>query len=341
MKIKVSAVLFFVISCFHAQEITDKDAFKKCGKENSKKICLSDKDADGTLFYLDQCPETAGSAENNGCPWPDKDGDGVRDKDDLCPDLIGEIENNGCPWYDYDGDGVLDKDDACPADFGYASDDPYKNGCMKEDCKKLYEEAQIILKKFQEESKFADYDKLQDKIINDINLKLLKEDNVVIFFKNQMVTCGTTTGKNYYCPSYYDRETPVYSTEDFWNDKAVTKIYDALPKNIIFGINREGEGSGLQYEKDLILNEVSKPVKILDKNKIEKEAVLYPKLKNSQIKINKYNSLFIKILKNDFENKIKVMVLYTNADNKYGEKYIIIYQYVNNQWTTIETKKEN
>lgn len=340
MKIIVSAVLFFVISCFHAQEIKDQDAFKKCRKENSRKICLSDKDADGILFYLDQCPETSGPVENHGCPWPDKDGDGVRDNIDICPDLIGEVENNGCPWSDFDGDSILDKDDACPADFGYASDDPHKNGCMKQDCRKLYEESMIRLKKFQEESKLVDYNGLQDKIINDINLKLLKEDNVIIFNKNQMFTCGTT-GRDYYCPAYYDYETPVYSTNDFWNDIAVAKIYDKLPKNIIFATNNEGEGSGIEYEKDRILNEVSKPVKILDRYNNEKEAIVYPKLKNSQVKINQYNSLFIKILKNDFDNKIKVMVLYKNADNSYSEKYLITYQYIGNQWTTIETKKEN
>lgn len=340
MKIKVSLVLLFVISCFHTQEITDKDAFEKCRKENSKKICLSDKDEDSVLFYLDQCPEKTGSQENKGCPWPDRDSDGVIDKDDLCPDLSGEKDNNGCPWTDFDGDGVLDKDDPCPADFGYASDDPLKNGCMKEDCTKKYEEGQARLKKFQEESKLVDYDKLQDKIINNLNLKLLKEENIVVFNRNQMLTCGTITRKNYYCPAYYDYETPVYSTEHFWNDKAVEKIYDKLPKNIIFASNYEGLGSGAEYEKDPILNRNNKQVRILDQYKVEHETILYPKLKNIQTKINKYSSLFIKILKNDFENKIKVMVVYKNTDDHFGEKYMITYQYLDNQWKTIETNKD-
>jgi len=46
---------------------------------------------------LDKCPNEAGPAENDGCPWPDRDGDGVLDKDDQCPDVPGTVANNGCP----------------------------------------------------------------------------------------------------------------------------------------------------------------------------------------------------------------------------------------------------
>ncbi len=73
-----------------------------------------DKDGDGVLDKVDECPETAGPEENYGCPWPDTDGDTVLDKDDKCPEEAGEVDNNGCPWPDTDGDGLLDKDDNCP-----------------------------------------------------------------------------------------------------------------------------------------------------------------------------------------------------------------------------------
>ena len=104
----------FVILYTNAQEISDKEALKKCRKQFSKKICLSDDDKDGLSFYLDKCPKESGVAKNNGCKWPDSDGDGILDKDDACPSVAGPLENNGCPWPDIDGDGVLDKDDACP-----------------------------------------------------------------------------------------------------------------------------------------------------------------------------------------------------------------------------------
>ncbi|MBP2832761.1 OmpA family protein [Aquimarina sp. U1-2] len=73
-----------------------------------------DKDGDGVLDKVDECPETAGPEANYGCPWPDTDGDTVLDKDDQCPEEAGEVDNNGCPWPDTDQDGLLDKDDSCP-----------------------------------------------------------------------------------------------------------------------------------------------------------------------------------------------------------------------------------
>ncbi len=84
-----------------------------------------DKDGDGVLDKMDDCPQESGPIENNGCPWPDTDGDEVWDKDDNCPQEVGEIENNGCPWIDTDGDSILDKDDKCPEEAG----DAENNGC--------------------------------------------------------------------------------------------------------------------------------------------------------------------------------------------------------------------
>ena len=82
-----------------------------------------DSDGDGIKDSEDSCPNTAGLAEFNGCP--DSDGDGVADPQDGCPNEVGPKENNGCPWPDSDGDGLLDKDDNCPNEAGPASN----NGC--------------------------------------------------------------------------------------------------------------------------------------------------------------------------------------------------------------------
>lgn len=77
-----------------------------------------DTDGDGILDKEDQCPDVAGPAENNGCPWKDTDGDTILDKDDKCPEVAGPVGNKGCPWADTDKDGVLDKEDNCPAVAG-------------------------------------------------------------------------------------------------------------------------------------------------------------------------------------------------------------------------------
>ncbi|WP_062055342.1 DUF5723 family protein [Aquimarina longa] len=103
-----------------------------------------DTDGDTILDKDDQCPEEAGEVENKGCPWPDTDGDTILDKDDDCPQIAGPIENKGCPWPDTDGDSVLDKDDNCPNIVGTVAN----NGCPEvtaEVQKTLNEYAKTIL----------------------------------------------------------------------------------------------------------------------------------------------------------------------------------------------------
>jgi hypothetical protein len=123
---KMFLLLFLFLSVyFQAQVIENKEAFRKCRKDFSKKTCLSDEDGDGFLFYLDKCPKEAGEKDNLGCPWSDSDGDSLIDKYDECPTVMGAPENNGCPWPDHDHDGLPDKDDSCPMVPGLKSN----NGC--------------------------------------------------------------------------------------------------------------------------------------------------------------------------------------------------------------------
>ena len=69
-----------------------------------------DSDGDGITDQKDNCSETPGIPEFNGCP--DTDGDGIQDAEDDCPEVPEISELNGCP--DRDGDGVKDQDDKCP-----------------------------------------------------------------------------------------------------------------------------------------------------------------------------------------------------------------------------------
>ncbi len=84
-----------------------------------------DTDGDGIYDNEDECPETPGLPEFNGCP--DTDGDGIEDRNDACPDVPGLAEFNGCP--DTDGDGIPDNQDACPTVPGIAA----LNGCPDAD----------------------------------------------------------------------------------------------------------------------------------------------------------------------------------------------------------------
>ncbi len=84
-----------------------------------------DTDGDGIYDQDDECPETPGLPEFNGCP--DTDGDGIEDRNDACVNTPGVAEFNGCA--DTDGDGIADPQDACPNTPGIAA----LNGCPDSD----------------------------------------------------------------------------------------------------------------------------------------------------------------------------------------------------------------
>lgn len=231
MKLYYTFFFIFVFLCCSSQEITDKESLKKCKKEFSKKICLSDEDGDGILFYLDHCPKDAGSAENNGCPWPDIDGDGVIDKDDTCPSVAGPQENKGCPWSDIDGDGIFDKDDACPTISGV----PEEQGCPKKNIYQSHrysqEELEEVKNKFLDKTKNINFGKLADLIFSKIDLKGYKSKMITLEIASfsQMAGCGQD--RTDYSPTNLRVN---LASELFWNENNFKKFVNKFPSKIIF-----------------------------------------------------------------------------------------------------------
>ncbi|GAA4277339.1 OmpA family protein [Aquimarina mytili] len=141
---------------------------EKAGPEENFGCPWPDTDGDTVLDKDDKCPEEAGEVDNNGCPWPDTDGDSLLDKDDNCPDVAGPVENQGCPWPDRDSDGVLDKDDNCPDVAGTVAN----NGCpevTEEVQKTLNEYAKTILFDSGKSSIKAESDQVLKDIISILN----------------------------------------------------------------------------------------------------------------------------------------------------------------------------
>ncbi|RMD72327.1 MAG: OmpA family protein [Bacteroidetes bacterium] len=93
-----------------AANADDFDWYTFTGVHLSIDIGPPDFDADGVPDRKDECPQTRGPAELNGCP--DSDGDGIANIHDPCPRQPGLPEHRGCP--DTDGDGFADPDDHCP-----------------------------------------------------------------------------------------------------------------------------------------------------------------------------------------------------------------------------------
>ncbi|HCP45289.1 MAG TPA: hypothetical protein DIU15_04575 [Deltaproteobacteria bacterium] len=102
---------------------------------------IRDKDKDGILDAVDECPEAAedmdGFEDSDGCPDPDNDMDTVLDGDDACPDVPEDRDewedDDGCPEEDNDEDGLLDADDTCPDDAEDVDGFEDEDGCPETD----------------------------------------------------------------------------------------------------------------------------------------------------------------------------------------------------------------
>ncbi|MBL4688959.1 MAG: OmpA family protein [Nannocystaceae bacterium] len=84
-----------------------------------------DRDNDGLLNEVDECPDDAGLAPT-GCP--DSDGDSFIDRVDACPEVPG-VAPDGCPMKDTDNDTIADLHDQCvfqPETFNNNADE---DGC--------------------------------------------------------------------------------------------------------------------------------------------------------------------------------------------------------------------
>lgn len=126
---------FLLLSCSqnpHVDVSTPPESAKATTPivEAQDKSPTGDRDRDGVPDSADKCPDTAGPADNNGCPLDkdqDYDGDGVLDTDDRCPAEPGPASSDGCPQAqgDRDRDFVPDHDDSCPDVPGQV----YNDGC--------------------------------------------------------------------------------------------------------------------------------------------------------------------------------------------------------------------
>ena len=102
---------------------------------------VSDRDHDGIVDDIDQCPEVPedkdGFKDADGCPDDDNDADGIADKVDHCPDIAedkdGFEDADGCPEDDNDKDGIKDKTDKCPDDPEDKDNFEDEDGCPEPD----------------------------------------------------------------------------------------------------------------------------------------------------------------------------------------------------------------
>ncbi len=135
LQVKLGDESFIIINSQYRLAITEKSAFHLyhsvgiTGPITTRKVepvkeveipvmVPADRDGDGILDNVDECPDQAGPASLNGCP--DRDGDNIADKNDNCPDVAGLAKYKGCPIPDTDKDGINDEEDKCPTVPGVA-----------------------------------------------------------------------------------------------------------------------------------------------------------------------------------------------------------------------------
>jgi outer membrane protein OmpA-like peptidoglycan-associated protein len=98
---------------------------------------VGDRDGDGILDNVDQCPDDVEDRDQfedeNGCPDLDNDQDGVPDATDQCPaeaeDRDTFEDENGCPDPDNDQDSIPDATDECPNEAEDVDQFEDENGC--------------------------------------------------------------------------------------------------------------------------------------------------------------------------------------------------------------------
>jgi len=113
---------------------------------------IGDRDHDGLLDNVDECPDEPEDADDfqdeDGCPDPDNDGDGILDEPDQCPlepeDMDGWFDDDGCPDPDNDGDGFLDGDDQCPDEAEVVNGVEDEDGCPDEGLIELVDDRIVL-----------------------------------------------------------------------------------------------------------------------------------------------------------------------------------------------------
>ncbi|MFC6266766.1 thrombospondin type 3 repeat-containing protein [Frigoriflavimonas asaccharolytica] len=321
MKTHLSLLFLFTLIFCNSQQITDKDALKNCRKEFNKKTCLSDKDEDGVLHYLDQCPYDAGPIENNGCPWPDTDGDFLIDKDDACPIVAGPLENNGCPWPDTDNDGILDKDDACPTVVGLKDN----NGCPdpRIKCLEITKSDSISFKNFKLKNNnlSKNYEGLADLIVQ----KISEEKDFGLIY----IELFETEPSCYYQPSgsvLQCRSTLKSNKYDFLISKLFSKYtFENLKNNVLLPITTSKFNLASEEKMNNYLDMSKEQYIYFIKNYEGYKIQIKGSKTNKSSKSLKLNASFVE------ENPYDVILDLNNK--KYN------YKFVNNQWKLVITEK--
>jgi len=223
--------------------------------------------------------------------------------------------------------------------FGQKKDTIYR----EPDCIKFHQAEKEKFDSLKNDFQNIDFSKLDKLIIDNINYKKFKKNNIVIYVLKIRTICGNEIDFSK-CRSDYNFKNNFYNENIFWDSNSVIYFRDKLKKNLIPAIFFYGFGGRSdKYFSKKIDNLFEYNLTSFKVKDLKKENLNFFKQNNKEYVFIKYRKLPFDLIKSDkiyidfknFLNKIVQIEIYYNEE---VIPQILRFQYVNNNWEVLESK---
>ena len=203
----------------------------------------------------------------------------------------------------------------------------------KKDCTEIFRAEKLRFDSLTKDFTTVDFTDLNVKIIKNINKKKFKSQNVIIYLQKQEVGCGSEIDFNN-CYSHYNFKNNFYNENNFWDKNSIISLGKYLKLNLIpsifyFGYTERRD----EYFRDKLTK--FETLEIKKWNDKGKEYIYFP-FNEFPVSINNSDKIYLEFF--NYLQKIIEINIYYNEDS---EPQTLKFQYINNQWKLIKTKKSN
>lgn len=206
------------------------------------------------------------------------------------------------------------------------------------DCTEFYKEGKIYYDKLTAEKNKIDYSTLSTLVIQDLNLKNIPSDNLIIIMTGIINMTGGCPFDFYTeCHHNLNLTNPNYDENDFWNIKTISQLGAVTHKNIIFKRLRGDVNNTLYFinEKMGIPNkEVYQYTLSTSHGGTENQKYFYLPYEGKPFSLKDTHSIYL-TFSNHFDNIVKIAVLY-NFGTANSQREILTYQYHKKEWKLIK-----
>lgn len=207
-------------------------------------------------------------------------------------------------------------------------------------CDLAYKSDSILYLKLKKESKHVNYNKLTEKIINDINWSKLNQPNLIFTVIAKTKPNLTDVHPSGTCDFYRKSDNPNYNDSIFWTKKSINLMVNKYKKNIIPTIN-----DSFIYNKtslfniigfnNLITRTIRQKVGSFNNGK-KFHYFNYDKENELILSENEKNYDYLQLIfTNELENKVIVIYNYKLHSSYKSENVKKKYQYINKEWVEL------